>query len=652
MSCIAPFLLETAYNNSKGYIDGRMCSNLTGPMCCLPCPLTDWVYPDSFNTLGVATDWVAVASTVCCVALLLSWLVLPVDKTHRHHLSICLTSAVFLMNLGFILPLAARPEQCADAITPNGMQSNSVCAASGTFLILGGWAGIMWVFLRSLSLHLQICWQVVVGRSFMYLSFATGWGIPILGTVLAIVFSGVSFRFGTTCHINHNNSLADLWIPLLVFAGLTIVVQLVTFGYCIKVYLAALNDNTASTENSGLPSYSNSLRTMTPRQAYRRVRRVIQLQWRGIAIVLIIITDVIFFSIIFVFQDNTVEKISTDPKRATSWLVCLATHGGDKNKCLTLAKPFVVNEATIGAVLVLLAMNGFWLLFLLGRWSMVQGWVDLLTPASAASSKREFVSVDARLDDLKKDTRSYEMLSRDASSSMLGAQGPMMKGDDLITSFSSTTGVASPAATAAMSPTSPGGAGGAGGRMTPLSPGGSIRSPTPLMDLQSASAIGAARESGTGYGNSGYAASHSRYGSHGSHGRYGSYSSNTAAGTGAGGTTTTTITAGANGRAAGTAASSGRRTPDYFGQTARYNAPARSFSIPRPSTATSATGAGPGPSNTRWDARDTYAAPTSPERTNTMRSTQGRGFRGDAVPEHDDEYDAVDNRHPLGMNRI
>ena len=279
------------------------------------------------------------------------------DKTHRHYLSICLTTGVVLMDLGFIIPLAAAPEQCADAITPNGMQSSSVCAASGTLLILGGWVGVMWVFLRSLSLCLQICWQVVVGRSFMWMSHGIGWGIPILCTVLAIVFSGVSFRFGTTCHINHNNSLAVLWIPLLVFTCLTIVIQLVTFGYCIRVYLASLHDNGASTENSGLPPYTNSIRTMTPRQAYRRVRRVIQLQWRGIAIVLIIVTDIIFFSVVFVFEDNTVAAISTDPARATSWLLCLATHEGDKNQCFGDAAPFTVSEATASAVLVLLAVR-------------------------------------------------------------------------------------------------------------------------------------------------------------------------------------------------------------------------------------------------------------------------------------------------------
>jgi hypothetical protein len=237
------------------------------------------------------------------------------------------------------------------------MATSPVCAASGTLLIVGGWAGVMWIFLRSLSLHLQICWQVVVGRPFMFFAQALGWGIPAIGIIVALVFSGVSFRFGTTCHINHNNSLADLWIPLLIFAGLTIIIQFTTFGYCIKVYLASLADNSASTEGSGLPSYTNSIRTMTPRQAYRRVRRVIQLQWRGIAIVLIIVADVIFFSIVFVFQDTNVSSVKQNQQLAAGWVTCLFLNQGDKNKCLKEAKSLVVGQETIGAVLFLLAVS-------------------------------------------------------------------------------------------------------------------------------------------------------------------------------------------------------------------------------------------------------------------------------------------------------
>jgi hypothetical protein len=238
------------------------------------------------------------------------------------------------------------------------MRTSKTCALSGSFLLAGGWCGVMWVFLRALALHLQICWQVVIGNTFMWAALAAGWGIPAIALTVALVFSGVSFRFGDTCHINHNNSLADFWIPLLIFAGITVVIQFATFGYCIKVYLASLADDSTTTNSSGLPSYTNSIRgTISPRQAYRRIRRVIELQWRGIAIVLLIIADVIFFAVVFVFMDDTEATLLKDPLKSEAWLGCLIEAEGDKNQCLKFAQSLVINEATIMAVLVLLSVS-------------------------------------------------------------------------------------------------------------------------------------------------------------------------------------------------------------------------------------------------------------------------------------------------------
>ncbi len=90
-------------------MEGRICQKLSDELtCCLPCPLTDWAYPDSFKTMTAAANWVAVAGTICCVFLLLSWAVLPVDKTYRHYLSICLTVAVIFMSVRLEHIVAAR----------------------------------------------------------------------------------------------------------------------------------------------------------------------------------------------------------------------------------------------------------------------------------------------------------------------------------------------------------------------------------------------------------------------------------------------------------------------------------------------------------------------------------------------------------------
>ena len=358
-------------------VTGRFCSDLLPVECCLPCPQTEWLYPDNFTTITDSADWINVAGMFCSVFLLVSFACLPVEKTHRHYLSICLVIGVALMQvsdveerqddlrlltvrfqLGFIVPLAAKPEQCYNAITPNDMVSSKTCAISGAFIIAGGWSGVMWVSLRALALHLQICWEVVIGPTFMWGAFAAGWGIPAIGLTVALVFSGVSFRFGDTCHMNHNNSLATIWIPLLAVAGITVITQFATFGYCIKVYLASLVDDSTTTNTSGLGSYTNSVRgTITPRQAYRRVRRVIELQWRGIAIVLLIVADVVFFAIVFVFVDDLQTNVIKNPTKALKWLECLVESHGDKNACLNYASTLVVNEATVMSVLILLSVS-------------------------------------------------------------------------------------------------------------------------------------------------------------------------------------------------------------------------------------------------------------------------------------------------------
>lgn len=343
---------------------GRFCSSQLGRECCLPCSTTAWFYPERFSNVATATDWVNVASLLCALILLVSFACLPVDKTHRHYLSVCLALSTMMMNLGFIVPLAARPQECFNDITPHDMYSDLTCAWSGSFVVAGGWCCVMWVFLRSVALHLQICWQWTIGKVFMWTALAMGWGMPAVALTLALLFSGVSYRFGSTCHINHERSMAVLWIPLLVFAGATLIIQLATFAYCIKVYLASLSDSATTTTSQStpttLPSYAQSTRTnqtLTPRQAYRRVRRVIALQWRGIMVVLLIVANVVFFAIVFLYMDDLETSLLDDPTKAQKWITCLVIQAGDKDKCAQHARELVVSEATITAVLLLLSVR-------------------------------------------------------------------------------------------------------------------------------------------------------------------------------------------------------------------------------------------------------------------------------------------------------
>lgn len=165
---------------------------------------------------------------IICVFLLITWVVLPPDKTRRHYLSTCLVVGIFCMALAFVIPLGSRPPQCYNEITPNDMFSNLTCAFSGAFLVAGALAAAVWIFIRSLSMHLQICWDIVPGQTFFYVSMGVGWGVAAILFVMTMAFTGVSFRFGDACHVNSLNSVKDFWGPLLGIASAAGLVQLIT----------------------------------------------------------------------------------------------------------------------------------------------------------------------------------------------------------------------------------------------------------------------------------------------------------------------------------------------------------------------------------------------------------------------------------------
>ena len=109
--------------------------------------------------------------------------------------------------------------------------------------------------------------------------------------------------------------------------------------------------STAGSAGGTLPSYQGSVRTQTGKAIYRRLKKVLWLQWRGICIVSIIMVDVVFFSIVFVYMDGMQASIKTDLSRVEPWLACLANNPNDKNACLSLVNGWLINEQTIIAVL-------------------------------------------------------------------------------------------------------------------------------------------------------------------------------------------------------------------------------------------------------------------------------------------------------------
>lgn len=423
---------------SKGYTcaqliptdtNGRFCApSPLGGSCCLPCPATEWVYPDSFNTATHASEWLNVLGLVLLAFMLLTYLVLPTQQTRSHYLSICLIISVMFIALGFTVPLGAKPDQCYNEITPNDMYTSTECAWSGAFIIAGGLCAAMWIFIRALSMNLQICWDIVPGKKFFYISQAAGWGIPGAFFTAVMAVTGVSFRFGAACHVNHENAMADFWGPLLGMAGGAGVLQLMTFAYCIKVYLKNLfaeqsGPSQSSASGSGLPSYSGSVKTQTARAVWRRLKKVLWLQWRGICIVTIILVDVIFFSIVFVNLDRTQSTAPSKFEQIKPWLGCLLENQGNKDLCLQYVGDWMVNESTVIAVLLLLGLSGLQVFLFLTRPSVFPAWIEWLR--NKFSSRQEFVSLDARPEAMRSQSKQeYVSYTRGHESTTFEMQSP------------------------------------------------------------------------------------------------------------------------------------------------------------------------------------------------------------------------------------
>ncbi|KAF2217408.1 hypothetical protein CERZMDRAFT_119367 [Cercospora zeae-maydis SCOH1-5] len=432
-NCVAPFLDASRFPQHEGFVDGRLCAKIEGldgaPTCCLPCPASAWAYSDRFETYNTASEWLNVVGFALLCFMLISYIVLPAQQTRSHYLSVCLIISVMMITLGFTVPLAARPEQCYNEITPNDMYTSMSCAWGGAFIVAGGLSVVMWVLIRALSMNLQICWDIVPGRRFFYVSLMFGWGIPAVLFLLTITLTGVSFRFGSACHVNHAHSMGDFWGPLTAMAGIAGVLQIMTLVYCGHVYMRNLwsdepDPSTATSE--GLPSYQGSTHTKTARAVYRRLKRVLWLQWRGICIVTIILVDIIFFTVVFIRMDTMQNGAKNNYAKVVPWLACLASNPTDKNQCLHLVNDFVVAEPAVAAVLFMLGFAGFEVFFLLTRPSIFPAWLDFFR--SFGRPKRQaFVTLDATPPDLTRST-SHSASESALSSPQSTYQTPLHRG--------------------------------------------------------------------------------------------------------------------------------------------------------------------------------------------------------------------------------
>jgi hypothetical protein len=119
------------------------------------------------------------------------------------------------------------------------------------------------------------------------------------------------------------------------------------------------------------------------------------LQWRSITIVIFLIVDMVFFSIIWVQLDNDInDALEGNLTKIMPYLLCLFESEGERSKCFALGQKALVNESTAVAILMLISLTGVQTGFMMSRSQMYTGWYHFFKKKFV--SQREFVSLDAK----------------------------------------------------------------------------------------------------------------------------------------------------------------------------------------------------------------------------------------------------------------
>ncbi|KAH7016635.1 hypothetical protein B0J12DRAFT_533383, partial [Macrophomina phaseolina] len=376
--CPVPFIDASQFigSSAEGYVKGRLCFSFSdrsaGPPCCLPCPAIDWIYPPSFRRACRAAAILNVPGLLLCLILLLALGKDNQGERSSRQLSMCLVIGVCSLSLGFVVPLAAKPDECADAITPRDMHSSGACAFSGAFIIFGALSSAVWTFIRTVMLHMHICWTLKPSKKYDYAVQTLGWGTTAIFLSLTLGLTGVSFRFGDTCHVNMQNSIPNFWGPLLFLAGISAMLQFTTFAYCIKNYIDRkfLPPDESRKLSTDLP-HSISLPSR-----FREVQQVLKMQWRSILIVFLILVDVTFFAILFVYLDARESRLLSNSDKVRPWVDCVLTNPTSIDECFGQAEELFIPEAAVIIALLLIAVPGYQCFILVFPSGVKDTWIN------------------------------------------------------------------------------------------------------------------------------------------------------------------------------------------------------------------------------------------------------------------------------------
>ncbi|KAJ3256530.1 hypothetical protein HK104_007088, partial [Borealophlyctis nickersoniae] len=196
--------------------------------CCLPCPATSAFYPEGSvdRVLRIAAIC-RVVSFIACLAVVISYLVLPDKRVHPRILVLFFSVAMLAWQAMTITGLSSEERKktfCADVITQSSQGTNLICGLQAVVAVYAGLCLACWSCTIIVNLHLvispvsitlatyfanapnnissqQTVWQSqLLSRHTIPLHLIC-WGFPLLFVIPAVSLNSIQYAFGSLCFI-------------------------------------------------------------------------------------------------------------------------------------------------------------------------------------------------------------------------------------------------------------------------------------------------------------------------------------------------------------------------------------------------------------------------------------------------------------------
>jgi hypothetical protein len=208
-------------------------------------------------------------------------------------------------------------------------------------------------FFRSLSLYLQLIWDIQPGKQFRLVALLSifGGSLGLLGISLGV--SGVSYQVGDMCYISYPNSAGSFWGPLIGVAFISWVIQMFIMVYTIRGVLTRGGTARFSIFKKRSDDSDPLSRAAQARAMRRNILQILELQWRAIAICCLILAYVVYVAQVVLRWGDPGQYSANELK---PWVECLVREAGDKHACRDEASSIVPSQKSVVAALVMLAV--------------------------------------------------------------------------------------------------------------------------------------------------------------------------------------------------------------------------------------------------------------------------------------------------------